>query len=185
MPRAGEGNRKQEMSRDSLLSVVCVLGLVSVLGVGCAPVFTQERPNIVFIMADDQDFRSVATMPNVQSSLVQKGTTFARTFASTSTCCPSRATFLTGQYPHNHGVKTNLAPDGGYEKALELGLENSTIATWLDGAGYVTAYAGKYLNQYGTIEDPNDPSARLRIPPGWDAWWAYTKGMSNPPRYYV
>lgn len=173
------------MSQASLLSVLCVLGLASILGVGCAPVFAQERPNIVFIMADDQDFRSVARMPNVRSSLIQKGTTFTRAFASTSTCCPSRATFLTGQYPHNHGVKTNTGPEGGYEKAKELGIEESTVATWLDDAGYVTAYAGKYLNQYGTINDPNDPAARLRIPPGWDAWWVYTRGMNTPLGYYV
>ena len=133
-------------------------------------------------MTDDQDFRSVARMPNVQALLAKQGTTFTRAYATTPTCCPSRATFLTGRYPHNHGVKTNTLPLGGYERAKAIGLENSTVATWLDGGGYVTALAGKYLNQYGS--DLADPE-RLRIPPGWDAWWAYTRGMSNAPGYAV
>jgi arylsulfatase A-like enzyme len=71
---------------------------------------------------------------------------------TTSHCCPSRATFLRGQYSHNHGVLTNGAPLGGEQRFRELGHEKSTIATWLHKGGYRTVEIGKYLNQH---EPPN------------------------------
>lgn len=151
--------------------------LVVIPGEGASPALAQQqqRPNIVFIMTDDQDAASVARMPNVQRLIAQQGTTFGNSFASTPQCCPSRASFLTGKYTHNHKVFTNLPPDGGYEEASEIGLEKSTIATWLDRSGYATAYMGKYLNQYFGPE----------VPPGWDKWYGYTRGMSNANGYFV
>jgi N-acetylglucosamine-6-sulfatase len=76
-------------------------------------------------------------------------------------CCPSRATFLTGQYSHNHGVRNNAPPEGGHAK-----LDHSnTLPVWLQAAGYVTGHIGKYLNGYGSVDT-------LEIPPGWAEWYA-------------
>ena len=125
-----------------------------------------ERPNIILILTDDlavQDLnaKTLSHMPNLRS-LIKHGTTFENAFVTDSLCCPSRATILRGQYPHNTGVLSNGPPNGGYEKFRDLGRENSTVATWLQDAGYRTVLIGKYMNDYqGT-----------QIPPGWDKWYA-------------
>lgn len=149
------------------------------LALASAPAMAEQRPNVVWIMTDDQDYRSIGRMPAVQRLLVNEGTTVRNTFASTPTCCPSRTTWLRGQYADNHTVRTNFAPEGGYPRVREAGLEQSTIATWLDDAGYVTALGGKYLNLYGTTGEP------AGVPPGWDRWWGYTRGISSPYGYWV
>ena len=78
-------------------------------------------------------------------------------------CCPSRATLLTGQYAHNHGVIDNEPPAGGFER-FEALHGDSNLATWLDDAGYRTALVGKYFNGYA--ED-----GRGFVPEGWDEWY--------------
>jgi hypothetical protein len=62
-----------------------------------------EKPNIVFIFTDDQDFKlnSLDYMPNVQKHLVQEGTVYNNHYATIAVCCPSRVGLLRGQYAHN------------------------------------------------------------------------------------
>ena len=131
----------------------------------------QERPNILFILTDDQDVGSMSELPNIRSQLVERGTTFDRAYATTPLCCPSRTSILRGQYAHNHKVWDNKAPDGGFERFQRLDLEASTVARWLDEAGYHTGYIGKYLNEYGSYEEPT-----THVPPGWDRWIGYEGG---------
>jgi len=127
-----------------------------------------QRPNVVVVMTDDQTLESVRVMANVRRVLAGEGTTFANNFVSFSLCCPSRATFLTGQYNHNNRVMGNAPPDGGYY-ALD---GSNTLPVWLQRAGYYTAHIGKYLNQYGT-RNPTE------IPPGWSEW----RGSVDPTTY--
>jgi arylsulfatase A-like enzyme len=93
----------------------------------------------------------------------------SRYYISLPWCCPSRATILRGQYAHNTGIWTVSPPRGGFAVFHRNGLERSTIATWLDDAGYRTGLFGKYLNGYhnGYPLGPRDPRF---IPPGWDSW---------------
>ncbi len=100
-------------------------------------------------------------MPAVERLLVASGVTFTNAYVTTSTCCPSRASILTGQYAHNTGVLANNPRDGGAEHFRSA----STIATWLRDAGYRTALVGKYLNGYGRES--------LVTPPGWGDWHAF------------
>lgn len=124
-----------------------------------------EKPNIVFILTDDMRKDDLEHMPQTKELIQKAGVTFDNAFVSYPLCCPARATFLTGQYTHNHRVLTNAPRDqGGEERFRELGGDKSTIATWLDGAGYKTAHVGKYLNGYGISRD-------TYIPPGWDEWY--------------
>jgi arylsulfatase A-like enzyme len=120
-----------------------------------------KKPNIVVFMTDDQTVESLRVMPHVQRLLAERGTTFENSFASFALCCPSRATFLTGQYAHNHHVLGNQPPSGGYDKLDG----SSTLPLWLQKAGYATAHVGKYLNGYG-LARPRE------VPPGWDEWYA-------------
>ena len=126
------------------------------------------RPNVVVLMTDDQTVESMRVMPNVKTLIADQGVTFDNSFVSYSLCCPSRSTFLTGQYAHNHGVWGNAAPNGGYYKLDST----NTLPVWLQRAGYQTIHLGKYLNQYGT-RNPRE------IPPGWGQWY----GTPDPSTY--
>lgn len=130
------------------------------------------KPNILLVLTDDLDMGEIAQMPSLQSKMVKQGVTFSNNFVSVSLCCPSRTTALRGQYSHNTGVKTNGGANGGFATAHNTGVENSTIATWLNDAGYRTALFGKYLNGY-----PNS-AGDTYVPPGWDEWYSSVKG--NP-----
>ncbi len=123
-------------------------------------------PNIVVIMTDDQELASVADMPQVQARLVDEGVTFANAFVTTSMCCPARASILRGQNTHNHGVWRNLPSNGGGFPAFRnLGLEQSTLATWLEHVGYHTVLIGKYMNGYPA------GAGQSYVPPGWAEWY--------------
>jgi N-acetylglucosamine-6-sulfatase len=119
-----------------------------------------EPPNVVVVMTDDVTPRDLQMMPNYQA-LAKRGTEFTQAFASYSLCCPARASFLTGQYAHNHGVLGNFFSVGGGFDAFED--QENTLPAWLQDAGYSTAFVGKYLNEYGG----RDPEL---VPPGWDDW---------------
>lgn len=125
------------------------------------PAEADGRPNVVLIVTDDQTLENQRVLRYVNGTLGRRGTTFSEALVSFPLCCPSRATMLTGQYAHNHGVLGNHWPRGGY-RALD---HTNTLATWLDEAGYYTAFVGKYLNGYGSRDAP------AVVPPGWDDWF--------------
>ncbi len=127
----------------------------------------QTQPNVVFILTDDQDGQPdiMAAMPNLRALVAEQGMSFENFYAPVPLCCPARAILLLGQYAHNSQMLHNLMPIGGFERFMELGLEQNTIATALDAAGYRTALVGKYLNGYPNVDDPT------HVPPGWDEWY--------------
>ena len=109
-------------------------------------------------------------MPKLKSLITDQGLTFTNYFVSMSLCCPSRSTTLRGQYPHNTQILGNQLPTGGFQKFYQLGEEKSTIAVWLQAAGYRTMLAGKYLNGY-----PEQNNVKY-IPPGWNEWYVAVHG---------
>jgi N-acetylglucosamine-6-sulfatase len=129
-------------------------------GAGAVAWASQAPPNVVVIETDDQTQKSMKVMPIVEHRIADQGVTFANSFVNFSLCCPSRATFLTGQYAHNHDVLGNAPPAGGYLTFEQLHADNN-LAVWLQDAGYRTALVGKYLNGY--YMDPVEP-------PGWTEW---------------
>jgi N-acetylglucosamine-6-sulfatase len=117
-----------------------------------------DRPDVVFILLDDLprlDGRLWRFLPNLHRLFVEQGVQFTDMYVETPWCCPGRAGWLTGQHTHNHGV---------VENDVRLLDPSMTIATQLDGIGYHTIWAGKYLNGYSEIA----PS----VPPGWDRFHA-------------
>jgi arylsulfatase A-like enzyme len=135
-----------------------------------------RRPNILFVLTDDMTLDDLRVMPGVRRVVGRAGMRFTRAMVSVSLCCPSRTTILRGQYAHNTGVESNGGTNGGFETAYRLGVERSTLATWLQRAGYRTALIGKYLNGY-----PNTAPANYR-PPGWTDW--VTPDAGNPYNEY-
>jgi arylsulfatase A-like enzyme len=153
------------------------------------------RPNFVVLMTDDQTVSDMAVMPRTRRLLGGGGVTFANSYVSYPVCCPSRATYLSGQYAHNHGVMGLYPPAGGYGRFDRW----NSLPVWLEHAGYTTSHIGKYLNGYGS-------QVRADVPPGWTDWhgaidgstyrmWGYTlnenglrhtygKPLDEDPRLY-
>ena len=125
-----------------------------------APETPAERPrNIIFILTDDQRFdelgfiNPVLDTPNMDQ-LAAQGVHFQNTFVTTALCSPSRATILTGQYMHSHGVVDNNQP-----------AKEGTVyfPSYLQQAGYETAFIGKW-HMGGHRDDPQ---------PGFDYWLSF------------
>ena len=109
----------------------------------------KTRPNVLIIVTDDQrPDGTLGVMPHTQRWFLEDGTQFVNALATTPTCCPSRASIMTGLYAHNHGVHTSEA--GQAEKMDQL----LTMQRYLRRDGYLTAIYGKYLNAWPREIDP-------------------------------
>jgi N-acetylglucosamine-6-sulfatase len=144
------------------------------------------QPNFVVIQTDDQTLDSlyatvnsggvpVPVMPNTLALLAEKGVTLNRYYVSYPLCCPSRVSLLTGRYAHNHNVRGNVQPNGGYLGFSFRGAFNHNLAVWLQQAGYRTIHIGKFLNGYG--DEPFDNGTT--VPPGWSAWHTVLKADTD------
>jgi N-acetylglucosamine-6-sulfatase len=128
----------------------------------------QKHPNVMVIEADDMRWDDLRWMPNVRQLLQRKGLSFENSFAPYPLCCPSRASFLTGRYAHNHHVYSHVDPFG-----FTSFRDQRTIATVLQKAGYRTGLVGKYLNGYGEQPIHGTAESSLNyVPPGWTQWLA-------------
>ena len=165
----------------------CLRQLLEVWVQRVGPAPQPLRPNIVFILSDDQRWDTTDDthspipgediMPGLRSELGGSGVEFTQAFMGTPLCCPSRASILRGQYAHTTGVYTNTGTHGGADDFVPL--ENVTAGTLLEGmqgAGYRTGFYGKYLNGYAALwSSPSPP----HIPPGWTVWGAF-----KSPKYF-
>ena len=145
----------------------------------------QRRPNILLVVADDLGYSDLGCYGGeietpVLDDLAANGLRFAQ-FYTTARCCPSRASILTGQYPHKVGVGHMVTDLGhpGYRGHLS---ENAvTLAEVLKSAGYRTFMSGKwhvgtpdptrhgFEQYYGTLISAAtfwDPEKYLRLPQG-------------------
>jgi N-acetylglucosamine-6-sulfatase len=160
--------RRHRLRRDAARLGGALAALALLLALPCAAPAAIDRdeargvsrPNVVVIMTDDQTVESMRVMDNVDRLLAAQGTTFDNSFVSFPLCCPSRATFLTGQYSHNNGVVGNNLNNG-----LSRLDQSNTLPVWLSRGGYTTVMVGKYLNEYGTLQ----PKV---AEPGWTEWYA-------------
>jgi N-acetylglucosamine-6-sulfatase len=142
------------------VAAIAVTGLVAASSAGARPAGIGKRPNILVVMTDDQALADVQYMPHVRRLLAAKGTSFTNAVDSFPLCCPARATFITGQYAHNHGVAGNFYPYGWYGMKHRA----NTLPAWLQRGGYRTALIGKWLNGYGAKD------AHGEVPHGFDVW---------------
>ena len=119
------------------------------------------RPNIVLVLADDMRHDLMSYLPLTSALLAGEAVVFDQAFTTTPDCCPSRSSLLSGQYSHNTGVLQNYGNNGGAPRFNP----SSTVATWLQGAGYRTGIYGKYLNAYASIAPA--------VPPGWSEFHVF------------
>ncbi|HXJ36040.1 MAG TPA: sulfatase [Candidatus Eisenbacteria bacterium] len=134
------------------------------------------RPNILFILSDDQRWDTTdATqapageliMPGLHHELGDSGVRFTQAFMTTPLCCPSRSSILRGQYAHTTGVLSNSGPHGG---AHVYPADGVSLGTMLQSAGYRTGFIGKYLNGYPALWTAGSPPF---VPAGWDEWHVF------------
>ncbi len=117
-----------------------------------------DRPNMIVVLVDDMRFDEVgaAGHPYIQTPnidrIAEEGAHFENSFTVNPLCSPSRATLLTGQHAHYHGITDNLARN---EQSHEL----ETFPQRLQESGYDTAFIGKWYMG-------NDDTAR----PGFTRW---------------
>lgn len=164
------------------LSILFWLFLLILLG-GCQGDLSQSnpardpgKPNIIIILTDDQPVGTTYVMETLNQELIGNGINFNNGFVTTPLCCPSRASILTGEYASHHGVLTNRKPNGGAAAFVDT----TTLATWLNDAGYATAWMGKYMNAYEDLKPAG------YVPPGWDEWDViYNGGDDELTRMYL
>ena len=129
-------------------------------------------PNVLIVITDDQRAGgTLGVMPHTRQWFAREGTRYVNALATTPTCCPSRASIMTGLYAHNHGVHTS---ERGQAENMDQLL---TLQRYLRRDGYHTAIYGKYLNAWPRAVDP----------PWFDDWAilsdstarAYFKGRWN------
>ena len=134
--------------------------------------------NIVMILTDDQDvvIGGMDQMPKTSKLLVNNGLTFQNSFVSSPICCVSRASILSGRYVHNHGTTNNSIDGNCSSQYWQNEIESTCFAPLVQQQGYVTFYAGKYLNEYGV----KAAGGTEWIPFGWTEW----KGLVGNSKYY-
>ena len=108
---------------------------------GTTSIFSQNRPNIVLMIADDVSWNDLGCYghPTVQTPninyLAENGIRFTQAYLTTSSCSPSRCSLITGRYPHNTGAAELHTPLPGQQVPFTRLLKN---------AGYYTGHAGKW-----------------------------------------
>lgn len=130
-----------------------------------------DDPNIVYVLVDDMNLDDLKYMPVTRQLIGRNGRTYKNAISHHPVCCPARAGILTGQYGQNNGVKHNKGKHGGYR----VFRPTSTIATWLQDAGYQTAMHGKYLNKYEKTLSANPD--RRTPEAGWTIWDPLVAGI--------
>jgi N-acetylglucosamine-6-sulfatase len=144
------------------LAALTLLALAAVIATHPAS-GAPKQPNVIVILMDDEATSDMSVMSNVQSEIAAQGVSFNEAYSSFPLCCPSRATLLSGQYAHNHGVLGNLPPNGSWTRFQPH--ESNDLPVWLQGSGYYNVHIGKYLNGYA------NNATDLYVPPGWDQWY--------------
>ncbi|XP_065919908.1 N-acetylglucosamine-6-sulfatase-like [Dysidea avara] len=154
-----------------ITGVVCVSILFNVV--------YSSKPNIVYILTDDQDIKlnSLDVQPKVKSMLIDEGLFFDNAFVTTPVCCPSRSSILTGKYTHNHHTYENGVKRGCNAASWRQLNEKKTVGYYMSMAGYKTGLFGKYLNNYAL---PQSGMNVNHIPPGWSKWF----GLVGNSKFY-
>jgi N-acetylglucosamine-6-sulfatase len=161
-----DGNARRRRWWPAIVALVCGAALLAASPVlidapGPRGASGSERPSILVVVTDDQRADLVWPMSTLLERVGERGVLFENGFVPHAACCPARASILTGNHSHRTGVWGNTLRFG--YSAFD---ESSTLATWLQDAGYRTGLFGKYLNHWYE-PDPH------HVPPGWDEWFAF------------
>ncbi len=160
---------------------LCLFGCL-LFAVTCGAQTIGERPNILIILADDVGYSDLgcfggeARTPNVDT-LAKEGVRFTQ-FYNNARCCPTRASLLTGLYPHQTGVGHMNWGDSGYD-GYRGNLNNKcvTLAEVLKAGGYRTYMVGKW-HQTRSMEPDGDKS-QWPVQRGFEKFYGTIKGSGS------
>jgi len=159
-------------------AALSIPGCTGILGFGAG---SRQRQNIVLIMADDMGYSDIGCYggeihtPNLDA-LAAGGVRFTQ-FYNTARCCPTRASLMTGLYPHQAGVG-HMMEDKGYESYQgDLNNRCVTIAEVMKLAGYSTYMAGKWhVTRY---RGPDGPKHNWPCQRGFDRFFGTIHGAGS------
>src|SRR5215217_6789615 len=140
-----------------------VVVLVTAIGSAKSASAVATRPNLVLVVTDDLTKRDYFDLGSNLGSFTSGGTFFHNAFVTTTLCCPSWASALTGLYAHNHRITQHIDPGTGYEQYDDEGYDRNDLPVWLRSSGYQTGLVGKYMNKYDAQKDG--------VPAGWTDWY--------------
>ena len=159
------GLRGRRVLRRTFLLVLLIAFPISTIGQRSATLGA-SRPNIVFVLVDDLRWDELGCAghpfiktPNIDR-IAREGAMFRNAFVTTPLCSPSRASFLTGQYAHTHGIIDNVDRSVASQRLV-------TFPSLLHQSGYATAFVGKW--HMGNDDKPR---------PGFDRWVSF-KGQGT------
>jgi arylsulfatase A-like enzyme len=136
-----------------------------------------NQKNIIFILTDQQRLSAVGCYGNTPcqtphiNALTQEGIRFERAYTACPLCSPSRASIITGKYPHSHGITTNIHEMGC--NVSELADHPQLLSRRLQKVGYNIGFNGKWhlgtdLDRDPITHLPNKPSLPKNV--GFDGW---------------
>ncbi|MDG2013280.1 MAG: sulfatase-like hydrolase/transferase [Pirellulaceae bacterium] len=158
------------------------------------PNFTPEdtaadRPNIILIYTDDVDCESLfSTRPEQPADkipfpalrqLAENGTCFTNFHVTTPICGPSRASLLSGRYAHHNQVRVNnpnKRSANGFSGGYEVFDREYELGSWMQQAGYNTAWVGKYLHDGFSPREEKQETWKSISPKGWNTFYCMTSG---------
>lgn len=155
---------------------------LSVLAMGIAAPGA-EKPNIIYILGDDMGYSDIGCYggeietPNLDS-LAADGVRFS-SFYNMARCCPTRASLLTGLYPHQAGVGWMMSDNGFDGYRGELNRNCVTIAEVLRGAGYKTYMSGKWHVTSKVRPEKGDSKANWPLQRGFDRFYGTIHGAGS------
>lgn len=171
--------RRLRSFRSFLSSAILLVGALFLL----APICGAERPNIIYIMSDDMGYSDIGCYGSEISTphldqLAANGLRFTQ-FYNTARCCPTRASLMTGLYPHQAGVG-HMMNDRGYDGYRgDLNRHCVTIPEALKSAGYESYMAGKW--HVTKVTDPKSPEGKHNWPlqRGFDRFYGTIHGAGS------
>lgn len=158
----------------TIVFLCCAILLIHLFDAAMHTTTTKKaRPNILFILTDDQDGllngynnSGIAHMRQLNARVRNSGALFSNYYLAYPLCSPSRSTILTGRFTHNTGFYTNNDLNSSKFHPTQ---EAHTVNTWLQNAGYHTMLCGKYMNGY----HGKSGKWATYVPPGWGDWYGF------------
>lgn len=142
-----------------------------------------ERPNIIVILSDDMGYTDLGcyggeiNTPNL-NDLAKEGLRFTQ-FYNTGRCCPTRASLLTGLYPHQAGIGHMMSDRGENGYRGDLNKTSVTIAEVLKPAGYTNYMVGKWHVTKNLLNDKEESQYNWPLNRGFDRFYGTIHGAGS------
>lgn len=171
-----------------------MVGAITALSMAKSQSQNQQPPNVVFIIVDQMrgDAMSLVGSPNVRTphldDLASRGVLFNNFYVNNPVCAPSRMSFFSGLYPHQHGKMANMK--GKFRGEL-LDKIDGTLLGYFRNKGYQLGWVGKnHTFEKNVADDIGNKHMRSRekfrayskyVPPHWhsDMFWEKTESYAH------